>query len=178
MIDQLLPLFIGDLREGCGLKQSYLALRRITEWLGTFFLFAMVVIVFAQVITRYFFKYTPPWSEEVALLLMVWFGFLGMAIGVAERLHLRIDVLTEGLPPWFKTILNRFSRALVLLVGLFMVWEGWNLVKVTHQSTMAGTKLPSSVLYLVIPVSGLLIIVHTLLQALGIETDPVEEEAK
>ncbi|MFZ5816500.1 MAG: TRAP transporter small permease [Bacillota bacterium] len=159
------------------MKQAYLLLRRLTEWLGMLLLFTMVVIVFTQVITRYFFNYTPPWSEEVALLLMVWFGFLGMAIGVAERLHLRIDVLTEGLPAWIKTFLNRLSRAMVLLVGLFMVWEGWKLVQVTHLSTMAGTKLPSSVLYLVIPISGFLIIVHTFLQALGIDTNRVGGES-
>ncbi|MFZ5825875.1 MAG: TRAP transporter small permease [Bacillota bacterium] len=157
------------------MKRAYLTLRHITEWLGTLFLSAMVVIVFVTVITRYFFKYTAPWAEEVALLLMVWFGFLGIAIGVAERLHLRIDVLTEALPPWFKTFLNRLSRVLVLLVGVFMVWEGWKLVQVTHESTMAGTKLPSSVLYVVIPIAGLLIVLHTLLQALGVETDPAKE---
>lgn len=178
MIQQLLSLLVGYLKGGCGLKRAYLTLRHITEWLGMLFLSAMVVIVFVTVITRYFFKYTAPWAEEVSLLLMVWFGFLGIAIGVAERLHLRIDVLTEALPSWFKTALNRLSRALVLLVGLFMVWEGWELVKVTHESTMAGTKLPSSVLYVVIPISGFLIIVHTLLQALGVEIGPAEEEVK
>lgn len=152
------------------MKRIYSSINRLTEWAGALMLAAMVLIVFGQVVTRYFFKYTPPWSEETSLLLMVWFGFLGVALGVAEKLHLRIDVLTEWLPESGKRFLDRFARFVVFGMGCFMVWEGWALVKVTHESTMAGTKLPSSVLYFIIPLAGVLVILHSVLQIVGINT--------
>ncbi len=40
----------------------------------------MLVIRFAQVVPRYFFNYTPEWSEELARFLFVWVVFLGSAL--------------------------------------------------------------------------------------------------
>jgi hypothetical protein len=40
----------------------------------------MLVIIFAQVVTRYLFNYTPEWSEELARFLFVWVVFLGSAL--------------------------------------------------------------------------------------------------
>lgn len=158
------------------MKRFYTSINRLTEWAGSLMLVAMVIIVFGQVVTRYFFKYTAPWSEEVALLLMVWFGFLGMALGVADKVHLNIDIATEWMPAAAKRVLNGFARLVVFAMGLFMTWEGWKLVQVTHQSTMAGTKLPSSVLYFVIPLSGALMMLHTVLQMFGVDTSQRNQE--
>lgn len=152
------------------MKRLYSSINQLTEWLGSLMLGAMVVIVFMTVITRYVFAYTPRWSEEVSLLLMVWFGFLGLALGVAGKVHLSMNVLTEWLPRAPKRVLDMFALLTVLAIGVFMAWEGWKLVQVAHGSTMAGTGLPSSALYLVVPLSGLLIILHSILQLFGFDT--------
>lgn len=55
-------------------------------------LLAVVLIVSAQVISRKFLRHSIIWSEEVALLLMVWMAFISMAIGVAKNIHIRIEM--------------------------------------------------------------------------------------
>ena len=40
------------------------------------------LIIFGQVISRYFFEYTPLWSEELARYLIVWSIFIGVSVGV------------------------------------------------------------------------------------------------
>ena len=61
-------------------------------------LLAVVLIVCAQVVSRKFFNYSIIWSEEVALLLMVWMAFISMAIGVAKDIHIRITLFFDLFP--------------------------------------------------------------------------------
>ena len=46
--------------------------------------------VFAQVVMRYGFNSALKWSEEVAGMAMVWAVYMGAALGVRERFHIRI----------------------------------------------------------------------------------------
>ena len=47
------------------------------------------LLVFGQVISRYFFEYTPVWSEELARFLIVWSIFIGVAIGVRKNVTIQ-----------------------------------------------------------------------------------------
>ena len=62
----------------------------ILSSIAMIFLVTMIVIVSTTVFTRYVFNFTLRWSDEVALLMMIWFGFIGMALGVKENIHLSI----------------------------------------------------------------------------------------
>lgn len=157
------------------MRKIYHWINRAADVFAAIMLAGMVLIVFLQVVTRYFFAYTPSWSEETSLLLMVWFGFMGVSIGVGEKLHLKIEVATKGLPEKVRWYMDKFALLFVVGMGVFMTWQGWKLVQVTSLSTMAGTKLPSSVLYFAIPLSGALVILHAVIQFLGLDS---KEEAK
>ena len=63
------------------LKQIAQAFDRIFEIFALTSMVAMTLIVTLQVITRRIFNFVYFWSEEVTLLLLIWFGFLGIAIG-------------------------------------------------------------------------------------------------
>jgi TRAP-type C4-dicarboxylate transport system permease small subunit len=83
-------------------------LRRIAVTIDSIFetgailaLLAMILIVTTQVFTRKLFNFVFFWSEEITLLLLGWFSFMGMAIGFREGLHMGMDSFTECLPRWF-----------------------------------------------------------------------------
>ena len=57
-------------------------------------LLVIVVVVSVQVFCR-FFKHSIMWSEEVALLLMVWTAFIAMAIGVEKDLQSSITIVVN-----------------------------------------------------------------------------------
>ncbi len=50
----------------------------------------VAVCVFLQVIMRYGFNTALHWSEEVAAIAMVWAVYMGAALCVRERFHIRI----------------------------------------------------------------------------------------
>ena len=54
---------------------------------------ALVIIslcVISQVISRYVFNFGITWTEELAGFAMPWAIYMGAALGVRERFHIRI----------------------------------------------------------------------------------------
>ncbi|WP_166238698.1 TRAP transporter small permease [Paenibacillus turpanensis] len=152
------------------LKRIAILFDRIVEAIVLCMMAAMTVVVVVQVFTRKFANYVFPWSEEVTLLLLVWFSFLGIAIGFRERLHLAMDSFTNRLPKGFNVVLDKVIAACTFAFGFYLVYYGWDFTKLMHANSMPATGLPSSVQYLVMPLTGILVCIYSLLQAFNIDT--------
>lgn len=144
-------------------------------------LVAMIVIVFTQVITRKLFSFVFVWSEEVTLLCLTWFSFIGIAIGFREKVHLAMDVLTEHLPPKANWVIDRFNDLCIFGFGLYLVVFGWTFTVRMAQSTLPATGLPNSLQYVVMPITGVLTCLYSALQLFGVDTrrfTHIDEEIK
>ena len=136
----------------------------IIEYLCMGTLVALVCIVFMQVFTRYFLKFTPRWSEETSVILLIWLGFITMAIGVKKGMHLSISAIVDLLPKPVQKIIYYFDELAVMVFGIVLFIYGKDLSAATMSSTMPATQLPSGVLYAVLPVSGVMIIIYTIVR--------------
>lgn len=124
------------------------------------FIAIMAIIVSATVFSRYFFSYTPSWSQEVSLLLLIWVSFIGIAVGFREKLHIGVGVFVGMLPKKAQAFLNFITKIILIIVGIIFTFFGIKFTMLMAGSTMSGTGLPQSVLYGAIPVSGILIIIY------------------
>ncbi len=120
----------------------------------------LTVSVFLQVLVRFVFKYPLPWTEEIARIAFVYCVFIGATIAVRENSHLNVDFLLVILP-------KRVARAAVivgmLLVGVFLAfvtWQGTVLVIATGVQMTPVMQLPFKYLYLILPVSGALMLLY------------------
>ncbi|MFE5322703.1 TRAP transporter small permease [Paenibacillus sp. NPDC056579] len=152
-------------------------IKRAALWVDSFFemfsltaLLAMILIVTTQVMTRKLFHFVLFWSEEVTLLLLVWFSFLGIAFGFREHLHLAIDTLTSKFPSSWNRVLDKLIYASIFAFGIYLIVSGTEFTILMNESTLAATKLPNSVMYAVMPITGVLVCVYSLLQFIGIDT--------
>ena len=68
------------------------------EILCTFFLAVVFVSVITQVILRFGFSSAAAWPEETAVYGLIFAVYLGAALGIKERAHLRITFLVFKLP--------------------------------------------------------------------------------
>jgi TRAP-type C4-dicarboxylate transport system permease small subunit len=91
---------------------------------------------------------------------MVWFGFLSMALGVRDDLHLRITILDQFLSDKTKNFLNWISRILTIGFAIFMITEGIKMSKVATGNYMPGIKLNSAFLYAAVPLAGIAMIYY------------------
>lgn len=161
------------------IKIVYSFIDHIFEKLTLLSLILLVFIVTLQVITRYFFNFVYYWSEEITLLLLVWFGFMGIAIGFREYIHLGIDSFTNLFPKIFNTVLDKVILASVFATGIYLVVQGWQFTVLMLDSTLPATKLPSSITYVIMPITGFMICLYALLQFFNINTSrfkDIEEE--
>lgn len=145
------------------LKKIYSAFSAFLEWFAMCALIAMTIIVFFDVVLRYFFKHGFSWTQEISTLLFVWFSLIGMAIGVKERIHINIEIFTKKLSAKAIRILEGIDHLLITAFGCAMVYYGGVIMKMTSQSTLPATKLPSAVLYLILPLSGALIVLNAII---------------
>ena len=123
-------------------------------------LVAMVVLVFLNVVLRYGFSSGIFWSEEISLVIVIWFTFIAMALGVKESLHINVDILPKKLPKSFFTSLNCLRDLLVVLVGGIMIYYGWKLTLNGAKSTLPATNIPNSINYVVLPIAGIFIALY------------------
>lgn len=137
-------------------------LNRAIEIIGEILLVIMTLVTTFAVVTRYFFKWTPSWAEEGALLCMLWFGFLSMAIGVRDDRHISIDLLVRMLPMKVNFYFSLITKVLILIFGVFMVIEGSKMCLVATKNYLPGIKLNSAYLYAPVPLSGIAIIYYVL----------------
>ena len=114
----------------------------------------MVIIVFGQVILRGTFKMYISWGEETVLLAMVWLTFASMSIGVKEEAHIRIEFFMARFPKGIRKAIVVFNNVVLLVINVCMVYFGYQLVRLTAISKLPVTKLPTSAIFYLIPVSA------------------------
>ncbi len=133
-------------------------------------LVALVFVVTTQVMTRKLFNFVFFWSEEVTLLLLAWFAFMSIAIGFRENIHLGIDTFTNLFPKSVNKVLDKIISAIIFAFGLYLVIQGWDFTVLMLDSTLPATKLPSSITYLAMPITGIMICGYAILQFFNINT--------
>jgi TRAP-type C4-dicarboxylate transport system permease small subunit len=128
-------------------------------WLALALLVLMTVLIFADVICRYFLHFSITWADEVSLIMLVWFVFIALAIGVRKRAHISIDFLSFFLPRWaVEGVVQRIVEVLTIGFGCVLFYFGIELVKIGTYSALSSINLPTYVEYLFIPVSGVLVV--------------------
>ncbi|MFQ6370387.1 TRAP transporter small permease [Shewanella sp. YIC-542] len=90
---------------------------------------AMTILVFAEVIARFFFNVGFLWIQELTLTIAGWFVLFGMSYGVKVGAHIGVDALVKKLPPTTRkyTALLAISVCLVYC-SLFLVGS-WDYLK-------------------------------------------------
>ncbi|MES2975502.1 MAG: TRAP transporter small permease [Pseudomonadota bacterium] len=117
----------------------------------------MLAVLAFQVFMRSALNLPPSWTEEVALLAFSWTVLLGIAYGVREGIHVRMDMLLDVFPPIVRGLFERAVLALVTCVGLFLAWSGWNYVESSAGTRSAAIAYPMPLLYSSVVVCGVLI---------------------
>lgn len=129
----------------------------------------MVLLIGTNVFMRYVLNSGIVWSEEIALLMSVWFIFIAMPLGVRKNLHISIHLFRNP-KPWLDRTLNTVKSLTALLVGYVLLRYGWILIQFTSRSIMPATELPSSLLYMILPVSAVLMIYESVTDLVGFDT--------
>lgn len=130
---------------------------RALLWCGAAGLIAMTLIIGWQVFGRYVLGQSPDWSEQAALVLMIWYVSLASAAGVREGFHIRIVAFENMMPPKIRYMLGLMQNGVIAICGVVMCIWGVQLVIETWAHAVPTLPLTRGMAYLVVPFSGALI---------------------
>ncbi len=121
---------------------------------------ALVLDVLWQVFTRFVLENPSSYTEELARYLMIWVGLLGAGYAAGKKMHLAVDLLPRKLTGRSATNLAVVIQAFTLLFALAVLVGGgsrlvWTMLYLGQ--TSAGLQIPLGYVYLVVPISGVLI---------------------
>ena len=90
------------------------------------FLYAFIVLVIAvEVIRRFVLLYSSVWGEETARYAFIYLVWIGAAVAVRDRAHIRIDVITHLLPPRGAALIYLLADILTVALACFAIY--WSL---------------------------------------------------
>lgn len=116
----------------------------LEEVLMTLLLFGIVIIMAAQVITRYVFNNSLSWTDELARYFLVWSCFLSVSYCVKRRISIKIDqfqnMVSEKGRPWIKMV----RHTIVFVFCILMIPYAWTYVQqaVASGATSPALKIP------------------------------------
>ena len=123
-----------------------------------------VVNVLWQVTTRFVLGDPSTMTQELARYLLIWIGVLGAGYVVGQRAHLALELLPGKLEGRALRTLNMFILGCVGAFALLvMVVGGGRLVYVqlTLGQTSPSLGWPLGAVYLVVPLSGAVMLMYT-----------------
>lgn len=147
------------------LKPIKLAVDRTIATFSVLVMIALVLCVVWQVFSRYVLNQPSTLTDELARFLMIWVGLLGASYTVGAQRHLAIDFLAMMLPDNKKPLLGILINALILLFsGTVIVNGGLKLIEKTLATTQlsAALQIPMGYVYIVLPLSGAIMMFYSL----------------
>lgn len=139
---------------------------KILEWFLIVLMAVNVLNVLWQVFTRFILKNPSSFTEELARYLLIWVGLLGASYTAGQKMHLAIDVILKSLEGRARALAELCIQFFIFLFALFvMVIGGFRLVLITLKLNQisAALQIQLGYVYLVLPLSGLLIMFYAFL---------------
>ncbi len=138
---------------------------KILERLLILIISIMLISVIWQVISRYLLGTPSTLTDEIASFSLIWLGLFGAAYATGKELHLAIDLISaktiQRYPNLFSGIVTFsimiFALAVMVIGGLRLCW-----ITLTLDQRSAALEVPLFYVYLVVPLSGLLIVYYAL----------------
>ena len=123
----------------------------------------LVVVVTAQIVSRFIFNKPLIWTEEVARWMMMWMAFLAIPVCVRKGLHLKVDLgLTDKLPPRARLALTCVLNALAIAVWVMIVKFSYTYAMTLTRVNALTFRVAKVYLLIAIPISGVLTVAFLL----------------
>ncbi len=137
----------------------------IEEWILVITYTAMLLIATAQVFFRYVVNYSLSWSQDLLTYMFIWSVFIGVALAVKKRRHIRVELIHIVIPDKWKVIVNVFSNIVFMvfcaIVSYYSIVKVYKLIFVNPQIS-ESTGLSMWMIQIAVPL-GLLLTLYRLI---------------
>ena len=146
----------------------------ILRWVCIVLFALLVILVVYQVVIRSFGGGNA-WTEAMARIIFIWQGIIGAAYVIGENDDVAIDFLVQKFPA---AVVKFFEVLAHSIVGFFAVWVmimgGWRLADSAFDQTVELLPFSQGQIYLILPVTGILIAIYCILNIIKAVTSEVK----
>ena len=151
-------------------------LNQTMKFLAGFLIAAMTILVFLQVIFRYFLDAPLDWSEEMASFAFVWMALLGASVGLKNDDHPRLDIFYQVFPDWAKKLCGLIINLAILFMLVVLFIFGLKLTIAMQMQRTAALGYSISYVYAVLPLSAIIMFIHVLVKSVLLISNSKAEE--
>jgi len=144
------------------------AVVELARWAAMAAMFGLVVLVIAAVVVRYFgvLGGSLSWVDEASRFTMIWTAMLGSVVALDRGTHLAVSLIPDALGERGRRAVTIAASLLSLVFTVTLAWKGWEISQRTMRQVSPSLGLPMGYVYLAIPVSGAIMTLQLLAQAL------------
>ena len=140
---------------------------------GAIFLLAM-----AQILFRYVFKISAPWTEEAARFLLIWMALLASGVAFKNGEHFSIDFFTSRMGPRLRTSVSLWMSLISSFFILAIILWGISFAKLGFFTISPGLQISMFLPYLALPVGGVLMLMNLAIFILRLMKRPAGTEVR
>jgi C4-dicarboxylate transporter DctQ subunit len=141
------------------LRKMGLVLNKVEYLFLAIAMLSTTLLLFVNVILRYFFNSAIFWTEEVLRYLIVWITFVGAATCITKGSHISLDTILVFLPENQRKILRLGVNMVGVFFSVLILWYSLQLtlaVKATNQLSATIGGFPMYIVYSCMPLGSLL----------------------
>lgn len=137
----------------------------------------LCVLALWQVFSRYVLNDPSTYTEELLRYIMIWMGFLGATCCFASQRHLALTLLESKLKINLRLRLKLSHHIVIIIaVALIMVVGGSRFVIEGMTQTSSTLGIPMGWVNIIIPLSGLLIIMLEIINIITAKTEELSHD--
>ncbi len=138
-------------------------IQRISYAVAAFCMFAVILLIFINVLCRYVFSFSISWSEEMTRYMFIGTLFFTLNIMVSQNAALRVDILDNFIHNQrSKHILNLITYVLTVVALLVFTLSGVMLVQAGLTSVSPSMHIPMWIIYAMMPLGYFLALIEVL----------------
>ena len=144
---------------------------QLLEWFLVLAFAALTLDVLWGVFSRYVLGAQSPWTEELAIYLLIWVSLLGATVTYADKGHLGVDYFVGKMDPDTQRIAAFTVEGFVSFFACFaMIFGGYVLVERTFSANQISPAmgLPMGLVYMAVPLSGVFLLLFSIENVAGL----------
>lgn len=131
---------------------------KISELLSALIMASMVIVVFSQVVLRFFFNSGIYWGDIYSRFSIIWSIMLYSNVLIKNDQLIKVDFLDSFWPKKFIKYRDSFYQSILLAILILLLVYGWSNAVEGLRSTIPGVKVKWFWAYLSIPLGSLLML--------------------
>lgn len=143
---------------------------RILKFILIFLLFASLVILSLEVLSRFILNIPLRWTAELARYFMIWMTFIGAAVAIRYGRLIKLEIITIKMPQVPLKIIRIIAGIIALSFYIILIIYGVNVLEKVESQHSPALQISMAIQYSAIPIGAFFMIFNTIASIL----DPSE----